>query len=408
MPRAITPFSDLPDGSYTVKVAGSSWTPIRSDWTPTTGSPQPARQVQVSGATTFDWGWRRIVRSTDPAAPVSTYTGPNGLEVRSYDDVVTAKSLYDDLAQGGLVGEEAADVTVRFDLTSTATTTASVGGDNGVYTSFHATVNLDYLTWLDSRDNVLFHEYGHAWSLYYAYMKQQDATMSGYLQARGLAGDSRVNSTYSWNVKEMIAEDYRELFGSTSAQSGSQMNGEIPKAADVPGLADYLSTAFRTHRRRRPPSRRRVPAPSPEVTSLSVSSNSKSSYLVAFTLATNSSVSVEIRDSKGQLVKSLLSNKPENAGAVAQGWNRTDSQGRTVRRGTYTARVLATASGPVGAEVGCLQGLLATDVDGAGPSGPAPSTLCSVSAYELTADWWGWRSGRPCGCPSRVHPARRC
>jgi hypothetical protein len=97
---------------------------------------------------------------------------------------------------------------------------------------------------LDSADQTLSHEYGHAWSMYYAYLVQQDSTLTGYLQARGLAGDSRVDSSYAWSRREMIAEDYRQLLGSPSAASAPQTNRDIPPAAAVPGLKDYLLGAF--------------------------------------------------------------------------------------------------------------------------------------------------------------------
>ena len=33
------------------------------------------------------------------------------------------------------------------------------------------------------------HEYGHAWSLYYDTIVQQEGTLASYLKARGLDGD---------------------------------------------------------------------------------------------------------------------------------------------------------------------------------------------------------------------------
>jgi hypothetical protein len=48
-----------------------------------------------------------------------------------------------------------------------------------------------------------------------------------------------------WDPKEMIAEDYRQLFGSANAQTGGQINTVLPLVKDVPGLRDFLSTTFR-------------------------------------------------------------------------------------------------------------------------------------------------------------------
>jgi hypothetical protein len=115
--------------------------------------------------------------------------------------------------------------------------------NGGPYDQFTATSDVSYLSWLDG-DNELFHEYGHAWSLYFAYIVQQDPTMRAYLAARGLTGDVRLNSSYGWSVRELIAEDYRQLFGTPSAQAAAQMNREISPAADVVGLKSFLATGF--------------------------------------------------------------------------------------------------------------------------------------------------------------------
>jgi hypothetical protein len=42
----------------------------------------------------------------------------------------------------------------------------------------------------------------------------------------------------------MIAEDYRQLFGTASARAVTQMNRDIPDAKDVPGLEVFLAGAF--------------------------------------------------------------------------------------------------------------------------------------------------------------------
>ena len=42
----------------------------------------------------------------------------------------------------------------------------------------------------------------------------------------------------------MIAEDYRQLFGTPSAPRCDADDRDIPDAKDVPGLAAFLSDAF--------------------------------------------------------------------------------------------------------------------------------------------------------------------
>ena len=252
-------FSDLADGDYRVDYSPASWWALRQDWVPTTApSLKPSRSVSVSAATTADFGWRPIVRSTDGNAPISSFTGPSGLRVSSYDDVVPARELHDALATG-LLGAEAAATEIRFDLyAGSMTSSSAVQTNGGPYQAYTATCYVSYLSWLDSGDRTLTHEYGHAWSMYNAFVVQQDPSLASYLQARGLAGDPRVNSSYAWQAGEMIAEDYRRLFGSANARTGGQINNEIPAASEVPGLADFLTTTFTT-----PPASPPPPPPPP-------------------------------------------------------------------------------------------------------------------------------------------------
>jgi hypothetical protein len=231
-------------GTYVVQYSSSSWWAVRDDLTPTTtGSLLARKSVSISGAGTVDFGWRPIIRSTTAGQPLDTYVGPEGLRVESYDDVVPAKDVYD-AALRGAVGAEARDLTIRFDLVSSGVTSTSITHSGTQYDGFQALTDVDFVSWLDTGDKVLSHEYGHAWSLYRAYLLQQDPSMQGYLQARGLTGDPRVNSTYSWYTNEMVAEDYRQLLGSATARSYPQTNTEIPPAASVPGLREYLVGAF--------------------------------------------------------------------------------------------------------------------------------------------------------------------
>jgi hypothetical protein len=256
-------FTGLSDGEYRIEYESSSWTVLRNDWVPTTtGSLYPRVFVYLTGSATADFGWRRIVRSTDLSAPVSVYTGANGLRVESFDDAVTARELYDLLAGRSQVGAEAVSTTIRFDAGNQSYTAASVSGAPGSFTGYTAKANMTWQAWLNSGDQVLFHEYGHAWSLYYACLAQPDDTLAGYLQARGLTGDSRLDSSHAWNRRELIAEDYRQLFGSVTAAAAPQENRDIPPAASVPGLQEFLTGAFKQPVGP-PPAPQPEPAPTP-------------------------------------------------------------------------------------------------------------------------------------------------
>jgi hypothetical protein len=328
-------FSALSDGDYRVQYDASYWWSMRDEWVPTTtGSLFPKASVRLTGSAVANFGWRRIVRSADVNAPISSYVGPNGVVVASYDDVVSGREIYDSLMQGSLIGEEASAVTIRFDYSSASSTTTSVTQTNGKYFGYRANVYISYVTWLDTGDRALFHEYGHAWSQYYAYMVQQDPTYSGYLAARGLANDPRLGSDYAWQVDEIFAEDYRQLFGTANASTGGQINGGIPFASSVAGLRDYLMGPYR-----------QAPLGSPAPPAISVSGVAvapnpvKTSGTVSFSISAPGAVSVKVLNGKGSLVRTLLSSSPKLAGSVSTVWDRTDSAGRRVKRGTYSVRV---------------------------------------------------------------------
>lgn len=240
-------FDGLAAGDYTVRYSNFDWQTIWADFVPTTtgGSLEPVVAISLEASTVVDFGWRPIVRSTTAGQPISAVVGPSGLVVESYNDVVPAQRLHDDLVRG-LVGPEAERTTVRFDLGSSATA-SSVQKVDGEYVNYTATAYVNYVAWLtDVGGDTLSHEYGHAWSLFHAYETQQDPEFTRYLEVRGLTGDDRLNTSYGWSVREIIAEDYRQLLGYPEARVAPQINGEIPPADEVPGLRQYLRDDFTT------------------------------------------------------------------------------------------------------------------------------------------------------------------
>ena len=72
---------------------------------------------------------------------------------------------------GALVGTEARHVTIRFDYAQAGMTYSMASKLNGTYTSYRASSDDTWASWLRG-DGELFHEYGHAWSGYYATMVQ--------------------------------------------------------------------------------------------------------------------------------------------------------------------------------------------------------------------------------------------
>lgn len=238
-------FTGLTAGtSYEVRFGDDAWRALRLYWVPTTtGGLTPRFTTQVQGTTVLDFGWRPMIRSTQLYSPIATYIGPSGLRVETYNDAVPPDEIYREVMLG-LVGPEARYVTVRFDFSQSAQTSAGWQGTLGSYSNYAAVVYAGYDFWLDGGDQGLSHEYGHAWSYYFARIVQQESGFASYLAARGLNGDARVGTTYQWYPAEMIAEDYRELFGSDNAKLAWQLNRDIPAPDDVPGLRDWFLNTF--------------------------------------------------------------------------------------------------------------------------------------------------------------------
>jgi len=337
-------FTGLADGAYRVEFGSPSWWALWENWVPTTtGSIYPRRTVSLAGSATVDFGWRAIVRSTDLLSPISTYVGGNGLRVQSFDDVVPAREIYDAIMRG-TVGAEAPYVTVRFDYGTSASTTAGWQGAPGSYSNYGAVCYDNYVSWLNQGDVVVSHEYGHAWTRYYDTVVQQEGELRSYLRARGLEGDSRVNSSYAWSASELAAEDYRQLLGSPTARSAPQTNRELPPASEVPGLLEFFRDTFTTPPAAPPP----PPTTTPPLTVAAPSVNPTpvtKSGTVSTSISAGAKVTVEIRNASGALVRTLLSSATEPAGSLSVKWDRKDALGRRVKSGTYTAAVSATGDG---------------------------------------------------------------
>jgi hypothetical protein len=156
----------------------------------------------------------------------------------------TAQQIYDMLKpsarQLNLIGPT---LTIKVQDTEASSTGTSTTQQDGRYTSFTAVI---YLKGVNSNfvmqpDATIAHEYGHVWSLYHLYISRQ-GDWSSYLRARSLAGDDRLDSSYTWDRAEIIADDYRLLFGSATAiaQRSRHMNPYIADPRDVPGLRSFL------------------------------------------------------------------------------------------------------------------------------------------------------------------------
>jgi chitodextrinase len=239
-------FTGLADGSYGVAYASPSLAGLQLDWTPTTTvGYRPSHSINLTGTATANFGWRPIVHSTNLDAPITQKTYPEGLIIQVYNDVVAPDVIYDILRKGNLIGAELGSTTIRMGIGAYTATGSSYGSNtNGTYINYAAINTITWQTWLVAGENALFHEHGHVWAGYFSTMVQSDPKLNEYLKIRGLTGDLRVDSSYGWSRHELIAEDYRQLFGSPDGRKGGQANGELPPAKDVPGLEDYLRNVF--------------------------------------------------------------------------------------------------------------------------------------------------------------------
>jgi hypothetical protein len=159
-------------------------------------------------------------------------------------------------AASGDFATVAPDLTVKVRDDKPSQTVTSVVSSGGVYFDFDATMVLQGVnsSFASRPDFITAHEYGHAWTYRYAFLAQHD-DWGPYLRFRWadaagtvrLATDPRLDTTYSWSRNEIIAEDYRLLFGSTAsvAQAPAHMNSAIPEPIDVPNLRAFFLDTWR-------------------------------------------------------------------------------------------------------------------------------------------------------------------
>jgi hypothetical protein len=236
-------------GAYQTAAGTSSWSFSLATGSLSDGAHTlTVRATDSSGnqATTSE----SVTTSNAPPSSGQTLVTPEGATIQVAPDVSgwTAAQVYDLLKANAyelnLLGP---DLTVDVQTQYASETSTAVSGSAGAYSNYQAIVYLQATpgsSFTGEPDAIIAHEYGVAWSLYHLYLSQ-GGDWTGWLQARGLLGDPRLDSNYMWDKTEMIAEDYRLLFGSSAAQSEmTQMNYQIPDARTVPGLKTFFTTTW--------------------------------------------------------------------------------------------------------------------------------------------------------------------
>jgi hypothetical protein len=237
-------------GSPTVATGTTSW----SQSIDTSAYSNGAHTVTAKA---FDRAGHKAARSvtisfTNGAASPGPHslTTPEGtrIEVDSAGSW-TATQIHQMLVANGLDATIGPSLVVKVQDTYASQVASSAVKVDGRYTNFTATMYLKGVnsTFASTPAATLGHEFGHVWAMYHLYMTQ-NGEWTGYLEARGLAGDDRLDSTYNWDRDEIIADDYRLLFGSSEAisQRSQHLNADIADPRDVNGLRAYLGDAF-TH-----------------------------------------------------------------------------------------------------------------------------------------------------------------
>lgn len=181
-----------------------------------------------------------------PAGVADQLVTPEGATIQVATGVSgwTAQQVYDLLKpnayQLALIGPH---LTIKVQTTYNTFTTTSAGTSGGVYASFNATMYLNASSnslLLTRPDATIAHEYGAVWSMYHLYLTEQ-GSWTPWLQARGLLGNPLVDSSDVWSKNEMIADDYRMLFGTPAAQSEmGYVNPDVPDPRTVSGLKDFF------------------------------------------------------------------------------------------------------------------------------------------------------------------------
>jgi hypothetical protein len=138
-------------------------------------------------------------------------------------------------------------LTVQVQTQYATDTSTGVSQVAGVYQNYHAIIYLQATAnsvFTARPDYAVAHEYGHAWSTYHLYMTHS-GDWSSWLNFRGLTGNPLLDSSLSWDRSEMIADDYRMLFGSPAAVSeAAYINPQVADPRTVPGLHDFLANTW--------------------------------------------------------------------------------------------------------------------------------------------------------------------
>jgi hypothetical protein len=246
--------------SSTFTVSSTATPPPSPSPTPTEPAPSPSPSPSPTQPAPSPTPSPTGTTSTGTAPNTQgTWTSPEGLLISvSSSQPWTIAQVYrlvlEASAGPGDFNRMAPMLKVRLQDTYSTLTVTSAVGSPGAYSSFQSTIWLDATAsgFISSPEMITTHEYGHAWSEMHLYL-DHGGSWSGFQATRWsgpngsptLANDGRLSSSYAWDTREIVADDYRLLFGTETAisQADGHLNPYIVDPRNQPGLKSwFLST----------------------------------------------------------------------------------------------------------------------------------------------------------------------
>lgn len=173
---------------------------------------------------------------------------------------------------------------------------------------------------------IVTHEMGHV--LTWAFLDDSTSRWNEYMELRGLTHeDNGPDAAHADRAREIVAEDFRYLFGGPLATaSGSIENRELPLPDQVDGLV-ALMDGFLSER------------PLVQVTRYVATAfpnpcNPRTTVLMELPVGTTGQVRLSIYDVRGRLVRSIDGGAVQGDHAMLD-WNGDDDQGSGVASGRY-------------------------------------------------------------------------
>jgi len=247
-------------GSWTAASGTNSWSWSWNSAGVSNGSHTlTARATDSAGNTSTTSATLNVSNSTGGTSAPSTqgsWVSPEGVHINvNTTGPWTINLVYSILKANALdLATVGPHYTINVQDTYGDKTTVSSTLMDGTYSGYTATTTLYGAGGTSMADRSVAHEYGHAWSYYYYYLVHNGSWLS-YENVRWttsdgsttLATDGRTNGSYTWQVSEIIADDYRLLFGTQAAisEQPSHLNTDIPDPRSVPGLATWLLNNWR-------------------------------------------------------------------------------------------------------------------------------------------------------------------